>query len=187
MCSVEVVLVIAMALLMGDSIFSRLISRYGSQYHPLSKSCCISGAKVETLKALAKTITEWPKVVVLLVGINNLTHPHVLAEVWKVYVSLVNLLLRRGVTKLYVCPLLPVANIYLNHKCGGDLALINFWIRGLFQKKNVTVLSFEHIFLSSGIVNPTLYCPVIKNRPDYLHPNSKGLSLIHSSILNCIM
>jgi len=176
---VIVILVGTMALLMGDSIFSRLLSQYRSGYHPLSEACCVSGIKVGALKALAKSLTEIPSSVVLLVGINDLTSPHDLSNVWRVYLSLVNLLLRRGVDNVYVCPLLPVANKCLQHRCGSARSQFNFWIRGLCQKRGVSVISFDHIFFQESGVKADLYCPKIKNRPDYLHPNRKGLSQMH--------
>jgi len=175
-----------MALLMGDSIFSRLVSRYGAYYHPLSASLCVSGAKTSILKALIKSLTEVPASVVLLIGINDLIYPHNFSEVWKSYVSVVNLLLRKGVKSLYVCPLLPVANHQVVRKWGSEIERFNFLIGGLSQKKGVSIISFKPSFLIGGEPNRALYCPVIKTRPDYIHPNGAGLALINSVIQHCV-
>lgn len=170
-----------MALLIGDSIFARLLVGRTSLYHPLSNSLCVRGARVSAIKELLKDMSEIPSPAVLLIGINDLSNPHDLVCVWDKYLSIVNLLLRKGVF-LYICPLLPVANNYFLKNYGSDLARFNFWIRNLRQKKNVKILSFESIFRTNNVFNLSVYCPFIKNRVDYLHPNAKGLALMHSTI-----
>lgn len=75
-----------------------------------------------------------------------------------------------------------MANHYILDKYGVDIARFNFWIRNLSQKKNVKILSFETIFKPGNNFDLSLYCPFIKNRPDYLHPNTKGLTKMDSEI-----
>lgn len=174
-----------MALLIGDSIFARLLERHKQSYDPLSISLCIRGARVAELKARVKELPSIPSPVIMLIGINDLTSAHDLSEVWKTYVSLVRYLLRHNV-ELFVCPLLPLANHYLLRRCGDDIERFNFWIRSLKQKRNVTVLSFQSIFKPDLVCDPSLYCKVIKNRPDYLHPNALGLDKMHFAIVSTL-
>lgn len=99
-----------MALLIGDSIFARLLQNHGASYHPLSKELCVRGARVQAVKSLVKSVASLPSSVVVLIAINNLLSPHDLSIVWQDYKSFINHLLRRG-RFVFVCQLLPVANI----------------------------------------------------------------------------
>lgn len=84
--------------------------------------------------------------------------------------------------------LLPVAN----RKFQPSINKFNFWIRSLKQKKGVTVLAFQHIF-DNEVTSQYFkgkYCTTIKGRPDYLHPNSRGLHEMHlalQGVLGCLL
>lgn len=175
-----------MALLLGDSIPKRLLDQYPLSYHPLSVNFCLSGEGAQMVKAMFKSfhgkIDTKPTRVILLVGINDISKSHDLSTVWPIYLSLVNYLLRQKVHVVLI-QLLPVANRrYI--KFQSKINTFNFWIRSLKQKTGVTILSFRSIFQNevTGRYNKSLYCTTIKGRPDYLHPNSKGLQAIHLAL-----
>lgn len=167
-----------MALLLGDSIFKRLLLKYGDCYHSLSTDMCVSGSTVEELRTRVKSLSVFPNRVVLLVGINDLTRQNDITSVWSLYVALVRFLLRQG-CHVFVCQLLPVANHRIRRKIEEDFKRVNFWISNLKCKSNVTVISFESLFLVNGVFQVQRYCSVIKSRADYLHPNSAGLAIMH--------
>jgi lysophospholipase L1-like esterase len=168
-----------MALLMGDSIFKRLVALHPSLFNPHSASLCVGGYGVQELKVLTK-LSEFPfnaQVVVLLVGINDIIKSRCLSRTWSIYVSFVRFLLRKGLV-VFCCQLLPVANSTLSTRHQKSIDKFNFWISTLAQKPNVRVVSFSALFYDavSKSYFKDKYCPRINNRPDYLHPNKKGLS-----------
>ncbi|KAK3920932.1 Retrovirus-related Pol polyprotein from type-1 retrotransposable element R2 [Frankliniella fusca] len=67
-----------MALLIGDSIFARLYESHSSSFHKLSKFTRLRGGKVSDVKMVLKSIpsSEYPCSAVLLLGINDMLHPH---------------------------------------------------------------------------------------------------------------
>lgn len=141
------------------------------------------------VKSMIKTfhgelVASKPAQVILLVGINDIIKAHDLSTVWSIYVSLVNHLLRQHFAVVLV-EILPVANRRFA-KYQGSIDSFNFQITSLKQKKGVTILSFKSIFQREGTrrFNKHLYCATIKGRPDYLHPNDKGLSAIHQALQN---
>lgn len=175
-----------MALLIGDSIFARLYESFPASFSPLSKYCCVRGGKVLDVKMTLKSVdqSKYPCSAVLLLGINDMLHAHNFKEVWSVYVSLVRYLTRHF-KQVIVCELLPVANVYKAH-LSPELARFNFQIRNLRFKSKVSVISFESIFKLNNSFCLDMYCPRIKSRPDYIHPSSKGLALMHSQLLSAL-
>ncbi len=102
---------------------------------------------------------------------------------WSVFVSLVRYLIRHF-KRIIICELLPVAN---THKAylSPVLARFNFQTSLRFKPK-VTILSFESIFRSPNGYCLEMYCPQIKCRPDFIHPSSKGLALMHTELLSAL-
>ena len=77
---------------------------------------------------------------------------------------------------VFFVQLLPIANIKLA-KFHNKINTFNFWIRSLKQKRGVTIVSLESIFIDpkTGNLNLNKLCSTIKNHSDYLHPNDLGL------------
>lgn len=175
-----------MALLIGDSFFARMLDLYPHDYHPLSKYLCVRGARVQEIKHLVKSTPALPTDAVMLLGVNNLLSPHDLTSVWQDYVSLVRHLIRRGVN-LYYCKIIPIANSQRRVVYQSDVNKFNFFISNFKCESNVTILSFDSVFLSGNSISTNLFCPWIRNRPDFIHPNSKGLSLMHQLIQTSVV
>lgn len=128
--SIICVIVTMSFVLLGDSIFKRLLTVYPSNFDLISFQFCISGIKVQELKAIVKLNREIlkGKRVILMVGTNNVTSKEAFEPIKGYYRSLVRFLKRLScdVTIVEILPIPRcerVANVHsvlvqLKVRCG---------------------------------------------------------------------
>ena len=173
--------------LLGDSIFRRLLSKFPGYFSGISSTFCISGQSIHELKLCIKANRNLlrKKVVVVLIGTNDLNNCVALNHINQSVKTLLRVL-RNLKCEVYILETLPIARWGLSAE---SQTAVRKYCEFLYtcHTLGVKVIKAFDAFFSSGEVDLSLYCNYYPSgRVDRLHPNSEGLSLLLSLIVNSV-
>lgn len=173
-------------ILLGDSIFKRLLTLEPGLYDPSSSHFCVSGSSAAELKSrcvAARDILKGQEVIVL-IGANDVKRKTDYSQFIVIYKSLVKLL-RALKCKISVCELLPMP-FYGDLVSSCSLILqINKYIRS-FEPSGIKVVHSFDVFCNiDGVIKKHLFCKYLgqSRRVDLIHPNKEGLSVLSLTLL----
>ena len=170
-------------ILIGDSIFRRLLEENKGLFDPVSKDTCKGGTKILEVYDLVRQhrLSVTGKDVIVLVGTNDLLEKSLLMIIRQAYKVLVRYLkrLKCGIT---LCEILPLPKF---GQLATDLSTVlelNKFIRS-FAPSGVRIVHAHDQFVQNNVIRLHLYCKTIfrKNRGqvvDLVHPNSEGLQCL---------
>lgn len=168
-------------ILLGDSIFKRMLCQESELFHKESARFCVSGQRAADLKGLCianRELLKGQKVIVL-IGTNDVTKGCTFKQFTVVFKSLVRLL-RALKCEISLCELLPLP-CFGNHSTDCSVVLqINKYIRS-FEPSGVRVVHSHDLFCyEGGVIKEHLYCKFIGHtrRVDLVHPNAGGLAVL---------
>ena len=174
-------------ILLGDSIFCRLLSKYPGYFSELSSIFCISGQFIHELKLKIKANRNLVrgKIVVVLIGTNDLKDRVDLNHINQSVKTLLRLLRNLG-CRIYIVETLPIARWGLTAE---SQTSIRKYCEFLYSchTLGVKLIKVFDTFFVNGEVDLSLYCNYYPSgRVDRIHPNSEGLSLLLSVIVNTL-
>ena len=155
--------------LLGDSIFRRLLERQNDLFSPLSKEFCIGGSKVSTLFGLAIESRHKLKglKVFVLIGCNDILKNTPYEDFCKDFKRFIKLL-RNLKCDIILCEVLPLP---LFGRLASDCQTVidfNKYIRS-FEPSGIKVIHVYDEFVDdNGFIKETLYCKFLLLSPDLL-------------------
>ena len=144
----------------------------------------INSDRIEgVINRLPNLIKESPKIIFIMIGINNLQHGASDEYILEKYTYLLNdLKLYLPNTKIFVMSILPVSKNIAEKtqiKSNDRIKNLNYKIEKLAIKYNVRYINFFDSFLENNYIN-SLYTF------DGLHPNGEGYNVIKNELLMVI-
>lgn len=144
----------------------------------------INGDRLEgVINRLPNLINESPKIIFIMIGINNLQHGASDEYILEKYTYLLNnLKLYLPDAKIFVMSILPVSRSVAEKtqiKSNDRIKNLNYKIEELAIKYNVRYINFFDLFLEDDYIN-SLYTF------DGLHPNGEGYNVIKNELLMVI-
>lgn len=170
-------------ILIGDSIFRRLLEENKELFNPVSKNTCIGGKKILEVYDLVRQhrLSIIGKDVILMVGTNDLCEKSPLVIIRQSYKVLVRYL-KRLKCNITLCEVLPIPKFGQLATDHSTVLELNKYIRS-FAPSDVRIIHAHDHFVSNNLIRLHLYCKSIcrKNRGqvvDLVHPNKEGLQCL---------
>ncbi len=177
----------ASPVLLGDSIFRRLLKRNPSVFAKLSWQTAISGQTAAELHRVVVGLREElrGRRVILMIGTNDCLKGQAV-ERTRAAIHRCVLLLRRLKCEVAICELLPIPKISKEASGCSAVLKLNEYIRSL-GPSGVRVVRIHDDFLIGGLIKLYLYCSHLKRRCgreviDLVHPNTEGLDCLWLAI-----
>lgn len=170
-------------ILLGDSIFKRLLAEFSSDFSVLSARTSVSGIRVAELKRVIKDVRLKlsGSTAVLLVGANDVVKGTPLKDLKLQLKSLIRYLVRIKV-KLTVLEILPIPRYENKPDIVSYVLEVNKFIRS-FKSDKVRVLNTQCYFTANDRISVELYCKYLRrDKVDLLHPNKLGLRKLRDII-----
>lgn len=165
------------SVLLGDSIFKRLLAENPGLFSPLSDKFCVSGQRAADLYALIRGSREElrGRPVIILIGTNDILSNSPLDKFRLLYRSIVRYL-RRLKCVITLCELLPIPKLGGEELEDGPVECINKFIRS-FEPSGIKLIHTHSVFVESGCIKSHLFCQYLgrSRRVDLVHPNKEGL------------
>lgn len=166
--------------LLGDSIFRRLLDRNPGLFDPLSYTFCISGQRSSDLLTLLVTHRAQLKGrrVIVLIGANDLSRGQSCEALHSCLLKIVRRL-RRLKCVVELSEVLPIPRLGREVSSAPSVVKINEYIR-TFAPSGLRIIKVFDLFCSSGVVQLHLYEQFIgrSRRRDLVHPNEDGLLIL---------
>lgn len=167
-------------ILLGDSIFRRLLERHRSLFHPLSSRFCVGGQTVQELFESvrdSRSVLKGRKVVVL-IGTNDIVSGLSAQLLCKALRDLIRYLKRQGCS-VSVCEILPIPK--LGTIVSPRINEVNRYLWS-FEPSGVKIIHTVDQFSKDLSIYVSLFEKFIvkgkRKRVDLVHPTADGLEIL---------